>query len=40
MIQNSIEPRARKYVKGYRCLSFTRKYNKQLLDTGLNSSKK
>ena len=39
----SIEPRARKYVRGYRFLSFARKYKKTywilLLDTGLNSLK-
>ena len=31
-----IEPRTRKYVKGYGFSSFTRKYKKQLLDTGLD----
>ena len=35
----SIEPRTRKYVKGYGFLSFARKYKKQLLDTGLDSLK-
>ena len=35
--QYSIEPRTRKYVKGYGFLSFARKYKKQLLDTGLYS---
>ena len=35
----SIEPRTRNYVKGYRFLSFARKYMKQLLDTGLGSLK-
>ena len=39
MRQYSIEPRTRKYVKGYRFLSFARKCKKQLLDTGLNSLK-
>ena len=34
-----IETRTRKYVKRYRSLSFTRKYKKQLLDTGLDSLK-
>ena len=34
----SIEQR-RKYVKGYRFLSFARKYPKQLLDTGLDDVK-
>ena len=29
----------RKYVKGYRFLSFARKYLKQLLDTGLDDVK-
>ena len=32
MTQYSIEPRASKYVKGYRFLSFAGKYEKQLLD--------
>ena len=40
MTQYSIEPRTRKYIKGYVLLSFARKYQKQLLDTGLNTSKK
>ena len=35
----SIEPRIRKYVKGYGFLSFARKYKKQLLDTRLDSLK-
>ena len=35
----SIEPKTRKYVKGYRFLSFARKYKKQLLDTGVDSLK-
>ena len=39
MTQYSIEPRTRKYVKGYGFLSFARKYKKQLLDTGLDSVK-
>ena len=34
-----IEPRTRKYVKGYGFLSFARKYKKQLLDTRLDSLK-
>ena len=34
-----IEPRTRKYVKGYGVLSFARKYKKQLLNTGLNPVK-
>ena len=40
MTQYSIEPRTRKYVKGYGFLSFARKYKKQLLDKGLYASKK
>ena len=39
MRRYSIEPRTRKYVKGYGFLSFTIKYNIQLLDTGLDSLK-
>ena len=39
MRQYSVEPRTRKYVKGYEFLSFPRKYEKQLLDTGLDSLK-
>ena len=39
MTQYSIEPRRRKYVKGYGFLSFARKYRKQLLDTGLDAPK-
>ena len=40
MRRYSIEPRTRKYVKEYGFLSFTRKYKKRLLDTGLDASKK
>ena len=40
MIQYSIEPRTRKQAKGYGFLLFATKYKKQLLDTGLNASKK
>ena len=40
MTRYSIEPRTRKYVKGYGLLSFARKYKKQLLDTGLDTTKK
>ena len=40
MRRYSIESRRRKYVKGYGFLSFARKYKKQLLDTGLDASKK
>ena len=34
-----IEPRTKKYVKGYWILLFARKYKNQFLDTGLDSSK-
>ena len=40
MMQYSIEPRTRKNVKGYGFLSFATKYEKQLLDKGLDASKK
>ena len=40
MMRYSIEPRTRKYVKGFGFLSFSKKYEKQLLDTGLNASEK
>ena len=40
MTQYFTEPRTRKYVKGYGFLSFARKYEKQLLDIGLDASKK
>ena len=33
------ELRTRKYVKGYRFLSFARKYKKQILDKGLDALK-
>ena len=39
MRRQSIEPRTRKYVKGYGFLSFAKKYKKQLFDTGLDSLK-
>ena len=39
MRRYSIEPRTRKYVKGYGILSVARKYKKQLLDTGIGSLK-
>ena len=39
MMRYSIEPRTRKYVEEYGFLSFARKYEKQLLDTRLNSLK-
>ena len=39
MRQYSVEPRTRKYVKGYGFLSFARKYKKQLLNTGLDAVK-
>ena len=35
MQRYSIEPRTRKYAKGYGFLSFKRKHKKNLLDTGL-----
>ena len=35
----SIEPRTKKHVKGYKFLSFRRKYIKQLLDTRLDDVK-
>ena len=31
-----MEPKERKYVKGYGFLSFGRKYKKQILDKGLD----
>ena len=40
MTRYSIEPRTRKYVKGYGFLSFARKYKKQLLNTGQDASNK
>ena len=39
MTRYSIESRTRKYIKGYGFLLFARKYKKQLLDTGLDTSK-
>ena len=36
MRRYSMEPRTRKYVKGYGFLSFARKYKKQLLGTELD----
>ena len=39
MMQYSIEPRSRKFVKEHGFLSFARKYRKQLLDTGLDALK-
>ena len=39
MTRYSIEPKTRKYVKGYGFLSFARKYKKQLLDTGIDPLK-
>ena len=35
----SIEPRTRKYAKGYGFLFFERKYIKKFLDTGLDALK-
>ena len=40
MTRFSIEQRTGKYVKGYGFSSFARKYKKQLLDAGLEASKK
>ena len=40
MTRCSIEPRTIKYVNGYGFLTFARKYKKQLMDTGLDASKK
>ena len=40
MMRYSIEPRTRKYVNRYGFVSFARKYKKQLLDNGLDNSKK
>ena len=40
MTRYSIEPRIIKYVKRYGFLSFARKYKNQLIDTGLDASKK
>ena len=40
MMRYSIKPRTRKQVKGYGFLSLVRKYKKQLMDTGVNASKK
>ena len=40
MTRYSVEPRTRNYVKGYEFLSFTGKYKKQLLDAGIDASKK
>ena len=39
MWQYSIEPKARKNLKGYGFLSFSRKYKNQLLDTGRDVAK-
>ena len=40
MTRYSIEPKIREYVRGYGFLSFARKYKKQILDKGLDASKK
>ena len=40
MTRYYIESRTRKYVKGYGFLSFAKKDKKQLLDKGLDTSKK
>ena len=39
MIQYSVEPKTRKYVKGFGFLYLARKHEKQLLDTRLDSLK-
>ena len=39
MTRYSMEPKKRKYVKGYGFLLFARKYKKQLLYKGLDASK-
>ena len=39
MTQYSIEPKTRKYIKGYGFLLFPRKYRKQLLHTRLDALK-
>ena len=39
MARYSIEPRTRKYDKGYGFQSFKKKHEKQLLETGLDASK-
>ena len=39
MMQYSIEPKTRTFDKGYGFLSFTRKYKKHLLNTGLHAVK-
>ena len=36
MWRYSTEPRTRNYIEAYGFLSFTRKFKKQLLDTGLD----
>ena len=40
MTQYSIEPKTRKYVKGYGFLLFARKYKKQILNKGQDAFKK
>ena len=40
MTQYSIEPKTRKYVKGFGFLPFARKHKKQILDKRLDASKK
>ena len=40
MTRYSVEKRTKTYIKGFVFFSFARKYKKQLLDTGLNASKK
>ena len=36
----SVEPKTRKYAKGYGFLSFRKKFKKQILYKGLHASKK
>ena len=36
-MRNSIEPKYRRYVKGYGFLSFARKYGKKLMDTAIKT---
>ena len=40
MTRYSIEPKTRKYVKGYGFLSLAKRYKKQILNKGLDVSKK
>ena len=40
MRRYSIEPRTRSYVKGYKFLSFARRYKKTNIDRGLDTGKR